>query len=64
LKKIIDTRAAEKSQYFKQTLDLIIELTDKISNASLQQVLEEIKDRVETLFTFVIVGEVKAGKRA
>jgi len=64
LKKIIDTRAAEKSQYFKQTLDLIIELTDKISNASLKQVVEEIKDGVETLFTFVIVGEVKAGKKA
>ena len=64
MKKIIDTRAAEKSQYFKQTLDLIIELTDKISNASLKQVVEEIKDGVETLFTFVIVGEVKAGKKA
>lgn len=62
MKKIIDRRAVEKSQYFKQTLDLIIELTDKISHASLKQVVEEIKDRVETPFTFVIVGEVKAGK--
>ena len=52
------------SQYFKQTLDLIIKLTDKISNASLKQVVEEIKDGIKTLFTFVIVGEVKAGKKA
>lgn len=62
MKKNIDRRAVEKSQYFKQTLDLIIELTEKISHDSLKQVVEEIKDRVETPFTFVIVGEVKAGK--
>lgn len=62
LRKNIDRKLLKRNQEFKETLDLILQLTAKIKHESLQQVVFEIKDRVETPFTFVIVGEVKAGK--
>lgn len=62
MRKNIDRRLVEKNEQLKHTLDLIIQLTTKIKHEELTKILEEIKDRVETPFTFVIVGEVKAGK--
>lgn len=58
----IDRRIVKKNEYFKQTLNLLLELTNLVNHEGFTQITQEIQDRIETPFTFVIVGEVKAGK--
>ena len=62
MKSIINRRIIENTQKFKETLVHLKQLTDKISHRDFSTIVEELQERVTTPFTFVIVGEVKAGK--
>ncbi|MDA9773655.1 dynamin family protein [Saprospiraceae bacterium] len=58
----IDRKIVKKNVYFKETLNLLLDLTNKVNHEGFSKIVAEIQDRIETPFTFVIVGEVKAGK--
>ena len=62
MKSIINRRIIENTQKFKETLVHLKQLTDKINHQDFSTIVEELQERVTTPFTFVIVGEVKAGK--
>lgn len=44
------------------TVDTLLDITKEIGHESLKETLEEFRNHLEAPFTFVIVGEVKAGK--
>ena len=62
MRRNINRGIVENNQKFKETLDILSSLTTKINHQAFTDVIKELKARVETPFTFVIVGEVKAGK--
>jgi GTPase SAR1 family protein len=62
LKSKISRRLIADTNQFKDTLNTLKQLTDQISHEDFSRIIEELQERVTTPFTFVIVGEVKAGK--
>ena len=62
MKSKISRRLVADTNKFKNTLNTLKELTDKINHKDFSRIVEELQERVTTPFTFVIVGEVKAGK--
>ncbi len=62
MKSKISRRLIADTNQFKDTLNTLKQLTDQISHEDFSRIIEELQERVTTPFTFVIVGEVKAGK--
>lgn len=62
MKAIIDTEAKQLLSHVGSTLSDLLALTNEIQNDALASTIQDMIDQLETPFTFVIVGEVKAGK--
>jgi len=62
MKEIIDDRLRRLTAQSADTIGKLHELTLNIHNEELAQTVQDILDRLASPFTFVIVGEVKAGK--
>lgn len=52
----------EKNEQLQILTDLIVSITNKVGHQSLLSVLSKFRQEIDAPFTFVIVGEVKAGK--
>ena len=62
MKEIVDDRLRKLTAQSAETIAKLHLLTKHIHNDELAQTVKDILDRLESPFTFVIVGEVKAGK--
>jgi ribosome biogenesis GTPase A/uncharacterized protein YoxC len=62
MKAILDTESAQLLSSVGGTLQQLKALTSEIQHAQLEATVEAMLAQLETPFTFVIVGEVKAGK--
>lgn len=59
---VIDEKVSALSQASKQAIEKLYELTEGIQHSELSTTVGDILSKLDTPFTFVIVGEVKAGK--
>jgi len=62
MKDVIDSNIKNLSLSTERAIRNLHELTKKIKNEELSTTVGDILDRISAPFTFVIVGEVKAGK--
>lgn len=62
MKALLDKSILNQYNQLKNSLDLLLELTQKVHHSGMEKVVAELISRIESAFTFVIVGEVKAGK--
>lgn len=62
MKEILDHKLQALATSSADTISKLHRLTTDIRNEELSQTVQDILDRLESPFTFVIVGEVKAGK--
>lgn len=62
MKGILDKQLSELTSQSAETISKLYQLTKDIRNDDLSQTVKDILDRLDSPFTFVIVGEVKAGK--
>ncbi len=60
--KNINTDLKEKVTRLAFSVDKLLDVTKEIGHEKLEITLGELRDQLEAPFTFVIVGEVKAGK--
>ncbi len=58
----IDPKVVSLTSKLSVTIDQLAHLTEHVKNDALQETLEQLQMQLEAPFTFVIVGEVKAGK--
>jgi len=62
MKSILDKQLQKLQSKSASTIAKLYKLTQDIRNVELAQTVKDVLDRIESPFTFVIVGEVKAGK--
>ena len=62
MKAYTDDIIVKKTEILKQIMTDLAGLSSEIGNQSMMETVQELANRIETPFTFVIVGEVKAGK--
>lgn len=62
MKSYTDDIIVKKTEILKQIMTDLAGLSSEIGNQSMMETVQELANRIETPFTFVIVGEVKAGK--
>ena len=62
MKAYTDDVIIRKTEILQTIMNDLVDLSDQIGNASMSDTVKELSSRIETPFTFVIVGEVKAGK--
>ncbi len=58
----IPSHIKEKNTILVQVSDKLLGITQTIGHGKLSKTISELRDQLESPFTFVIVGEVKAGK--
>lgn len=62
MKSYTDDIIVKKAEILKLIMTDLAGLSAEIGNQSMMETVQELVNRIETPFTFVIVGEVKAGK--
>lgn len=62
MQSIIDPATHRLYEQVEPTLTKLRDLTTEINHQEMSQTMQDIVERLDTPFTFVIVGEVKAGK--
>ncbi len=62
MKNSIDPKIIQITQNLRHCFQDIVTLTDHVNNEDLKNTIQQLYDQLESPFTFVIVGEVKAGK--
>ena len=59
---LIDEKIKAYKTELDASVDILLEITKIIKHKDLQKTVNDIKDRIDDPYMFVIVGEVKAGK--
>lgn len=62
MKALLNKNILNQYNQLQDALDLLLELTQKVHHDGMEKIVAELISRIESAFTFVIVGEVKAGK--
>ncbi len=62
MKRLIDQQVGDMRASMSNAVDALLEITRKIGHKDLETTVNDVKDRINDPFMFVIVGEVKAGK--
>lgn len=62
MKNILDPKVKELSEQSAEAISKLHNLTVNIGNDELAETVQDVIDKIDAPFTFVVVGEVKAGK--